>query len=147
LTGPLPPIPRTPYAVLVGGAAVLSVGLGTLIAAQMGAPLAGQVAIAAALILGALLAAIPLLPAPLITPERWGMAVLAVSGARTMAALGAMLILIELQGLPRKPVVYAILAGTFVMMLVEAMAAVWFLSRRDRLRAPLRTTPAHGSPS
>jgi hypothetical protein len=136
LTGPLPPIPRTPYATAIGAAGLLSIVLGTGIAASAGGDWGVQSAVATVLVMGALLAALPLVGPPLVTPERWGMIVLGVSAARTFLAAGAMLILLEVQGLDRRPVVYGVLSGTLLMMMLEAAAAVWMLTRRERLRHP-----------
>lgn len=132
------PIPRLPFAAICGLGALASVAGGVGMASSMGGSpdtLVG-VGIALALLAGLCLAA--LAGPPLVTDDNWGLVVLGVSGVRTMAALGAMLVLVEVQGLDRKPAVYAMLAGTVVMLVAEAGAAVWLISRRDRQRVTVK---------
>lgn len=149
---PLQSIPRRPFALAVIPAGVASVVLGVLVAAMGGSGEGGTVGAASAasmggstmtlasiglvLGLGAVLALVPLMGPPLVTAERWGMVVLCISGLRTMLAMFAMMVLIQILQLERKPVVFGLLTGTLVMMIVEAAAAVVLLSRRERLRAP-----------
>lgn len=144
----LAPIPRRPFAIGCGVGAIVSIGLGLLIASAMGGGGGGggvgdggsQVLISVGFVLavGAALSLVPLAGPPLVTPERWGLVVMGVSAVRTFAVLGMMLLLLEGQGLPRKPVVYAILAGTFVMMVVEASVAVYLLGRREQARVAMK---------
>lgn len=144
MTGSHAPIPRLPYAAMVGFGALVSIGAGVWVAAAVGGQAGVQTSVAAVLVIGVLLAVVPLMGPPLVTPDRWGMMVLAVSGIRTMLAMGGMLVLIEVQGLERRPVVYGLLTGTLLMMAIEAMAAVWLLSRRERARSTPRLN-ANGS--
>ncbi len=156
---PLQPIPTRPFALAITLGGLASIGLGVLAALAAGsadsaapaAAAADQVAaaatasaavppmtlaaIAAVLALGVVIAFAPLIGPPLVTPDRWGLIVLMVSGARTLLAMGAMMAMIQILHLERKPVVYGVLTGTVVMMTVEALAAVALLNRRERLRA------------
>lgn len=128
----LAPIPRTPYAAVMAAASLVGMGVGLAAASSAGASPAVLMAVGAVLGIGVVLAAAPIVAQPLIKPEVWGLAVLAASGSRTLLALGGMLVLIEMQGLERRPVVYGLLAGTLVMMVAEGAAAAWLLTRRDR---------------
>ncbi len=130
----LAPIPRVPFAVACGVGAVASVLTGLATASGAGGGQDVLIGVGIALGLLAAMSIVPLIGPPLISAESWGLAVLGVSGLRTIGALGAMLVLIEVQGLARKPAVYGLLIGTVVMLIAEAGAAVWLLSRRERLR-------------
>jgi len=131
----LAPIPRTQYGAVIAAAAVASVMLGLLAARGAGGEPPVLTALAGVLGAGAALGVVPLLGPRVIPPGVWGLAVLGVSAARTLLALGAMLALIEVQGLERRPVVYGVLAGTGVMMIAEGAAAAWLLMRREACRA------------
>jgi hypothetical protein len=95
------------------------------------------------LFLGGLLSAWPSLGAWLIKDEHWGMSVLAVTGTRTLLAMFAMLLLIEVGGLPRQAVVYGLLSGTLILTTAEAASAVWQLQRRETARASMNPKSTH----
>lgn len=137
----LAPIPRTPYAAVMAAASVVGMGAGIAAASSAGGTSAVTAAVAGVLAVGIVLAAVPLLGPPLVRPETWGLVVLGVSGARTLLALAGMLVLIEVQDLDRRPVVYGVLAGTLVLMTAECAAAVWLLGRRERQRKQTVSTP------
>lgn len=114
----------------------MAVGVGMASAVGGSAATLMGVGVALTLLAGLCLAA--MVGPPLVKPETWGLVVLGVSGLRTMAALGAMLVLVEVQGLDRKPAVYGLLLGTMVMLVAEAGAAVWLISKRDQRRLALK---------
>lgn len=132
------PIPRLPFAAICAVASCAAVTLGVLVASQAGGAGETLFSIAGVLIVASALCLIPLIGPPLVTPERWGIAVMLASGARTMVALFALLVLIEVHGAPRRPVVFGVLTGVTILMTAEAVAAVWLLSRRERLKADSR---------
>lgn len=143
-------IARGIYALGMAIVSVLAIALGLIVTRAVGGPDIGQsvlVAVGAALLLSAAFALIPMVGPPLVPSDRWGMAVMMASMGRTLAAMGAMVMLLEVQGLPRKPVVYGVLSGVFVMMMAEAMIAVWLLNKRDRELAILRQSASGKLPS
>jgi hypothetical protein len=113
-------------------AGVLSVALGGYLTWSMGSDFSLALAVAGVLALGSMLCIVPALGRRWFEDRHWGLVVMGVSVTRTMVALGAMLIMLEVAGLPRKPVVYGVLAGTFVMMMVEAIVAVLIINQHDR---------------
>lgn len=140
------PISRQSYAISMTACCLMAIGVGMAAASAAGAEGETLVAILVALLACASLTIIPLIGPPLVTSDRWGLAVMATSAGRTMVALMGMLILLEVQNHPRKPVVYALLVATLVMMIAEAAIAVRLLAKRDRDRK-LLSTPAGVSPS
>lgn len=137
-------IPNRPYSLAMGASAVVAVALAALMGSSMGLTgpvLMGVMGVAA--VMGAMFVAMLIGPT-LITPENWGLAIMAVSGARTMLALGAMLVMVESMGLPRAPVVYSIMVPAALLMTVEACVAVMLLMARERARirssSPVHTT-------
>lgn len=146
----LPDISRKPYALgmLAACAAAVAAGLG--IASVSGEPVTSGtlLAIALTLVAGLTLCALPLAGPPLVTPDRWGLMVLAASMGRTLLVLLAMLVLVEGQGLPKKPVGFGLLAGALIMMFAEAAIAVHLLMKRERLRTPpARPNPVQTAPT
>lgn len=143
MSADLAPIPRSLYALLMTGAGVAALAAGLLVARAAAAegdadfllPVAGS------LLFSIALAVVPLLGPPLVTPPRWGLVVLGVTATRTLVAMGAMLILLEILGLPRRPVVYGLLSGTLLLLVADAIGAVWLLSRRDAARIPAAPSP------
>ena len=131
----LAPIPRATFAIAMSIATVVALGVATWVASTVGAAGLTLAAIAAVVFAGGALCIIPLIGPPLVKPDNWGMVVLAISGARTVLAMGAMLVLIEAMGLDRKGVVYGLLAGAVTLMVAEAAVAVWLLSAREHARA------------
>jgi hypothetical protein len=135
---------RAAYAVAAGGASVAAVGVGVLLASRgmsgiEGAGVSGGdqqaalLGVGGVLLLGVLLCAVPMLPAPLVKRSNWGMVVMMVSLARTMLAMGAMLVLVEMMQLPRQPVVVGLLVGTLITIFAEAAGAVWVLSKLGQM--------------
>jgi hypothetical protein len=140
MSTPLDPIPTRPYAIVMLLTGGLALGLGVFISQALGGEGTTLLAVGGALLACVLLSVIPMLGRPLVTPDNWGIVVLGVSLGRTLLALGAMAIYVEMSGLPRRPVVIPLLTCTLVLMVAEAVTAVWLLSRRDRLRS---ITPDH----
>lgn len=134
-SAPLAPIPRVPYAITMLCASAVAIWAAYAVATAQGAEGPVLASVMGAAVIASLMSGVALLPAPIVTPERWGLIVLGTSGARTMLALGAMLLMLEVQGLPRTPVVYGILAAVFVLMTAEASVAAILLNRRERQRA------------
>ncbi len=116
----------------------VAIAAGLFMAWRGGADADTLVAIGIALGVLASVCVVPLLGPPLVSDDSWGMVVLGTGAMRTMLALGAMLVLIEMQGLPRRPVAAGILTGAVMMMVAEAVAAVRLLAWRDRQKAALR---------
>ena len=127
-------IPRAPFAVAMAAATVAALGVGLWLASEQGASGATLMAIGGVIGVCAALCIVPLFGEPIVTPERWGLVVMGCSAARTMLAMFGMLVLIEAQGLDRKPVVYGVLSGALILMVIEAATAVWLLSRRESRR-------------
>jgi len=119
----------TLVALVAAVGAVTGVGAGTDVATMVG----GFV------VLAGVISLLTLVGPPLIPHEYWGMAVLGVSGVRTMLALGAMLVLIEIAGFDRRGVVFGLLSGTAILMIAEAAVAVILLNKRERAHAALRS--------
>lgn len=145
-------IPRAPYAAAMAAATVAALGIGLWLAAGQGASGATLMAIGGVIGACAALSIVPLLGEPVVTPERWGLVVMGCSAARTLFAMFGMLILIQMQGLERKPVVYGVLAGAFILMTIEAAVAVWLLGRRESRRisrggTKISHTTAAGEPA
>ncbi|MDX2117493.1 MAG: hypothetical protein SFY96_04845 [Planctomycetota bacterium] len=127
----------------MGVASVVALGAALLIAGAVyegSAEARGMTlaCIGAVIAAGAALCVVPLLGPPLVTPDRWGMIVLGISGGRTLLGMGAMLILIEAFAMDRKSVVYGVLAGVTTLMIAEAVVAVLLLSQRERARDAAR---------
>jgi hypothetical protein len=127
----------------MGVASVVALGAALLIAGSVyeGSPEARGMTLAcigAVVAAGAALCVVPLMGPPLVTPDRWGMIVLGISGGRTLLGMGAMLILIEAFAMDRKAVVYGVLAGVTTLMIAEAVVAVLLLSQRERARDAAR---------
>lgn len=145
---PLHDIPRKPYAfgMLIATAVALAAGLG-IASMSEGSTSGALIAVALTLLAGLALCALPLAGPPLVSPDRWGLAVLMASVARTMLVLLALVVFVEGQGLPRKPVGFGLLAGALIMMFAEAAIAVHLLMKRERLRAgtPSTNSPQAGS--
>lgn len=132
---PLAPIPRAPFALAMLCASIAALAAAYFLSTGQGAQGPVLSSIMGAVVIACLMSGVALLGSPIVTPERWGLVVLGVSGARTILALGGMLILLEVQGLPRKPVVYGLLSAVFILMTVEASVAAILLNRRERQRA------------
>lgn len=124
----------------MGCTALAAIACSVLTAAYLGATSETLVCIAAAIAACSAASIAPLLSPTLVTDTLWGLAVLAASAGRTILALGAMLILIQLLKLPDRPVAIGILVGVCILMIVEAIVAVSLLAKRDRELAALRTS-------
>lgn len=136
MTALLPPINRARFALIVGGATLCATGVGAALAARAeGATDAATMAVAVMILASAAPSVFAVLPG-LIKDEIWGLSVLGISAARTLLAMGAMLVLIEIAGMPNAPVVHGLLAGAMILTLAEAAAAVWQLQRREAARTP-----------
>ncbi|MGS2903532.1 hypothetical protein V5N20_14335, partial [Staphylococcus aureus] len=116
-----------------------AVGIGTMLTSRgisamgdTGNAEAALMGVGGTLVLGVLLCAVPMIPAPLVRRGTWGLVVMCVSVARTMLAMGAMMVLLEMMQLPRRPIVVGILVGTLVTIFAEAIAAVWVLSKHGQ---------------
>lgn len=128
------PIPRMMYGVTMAVSCAAAIGAGLFMADRAGANADALGAIGIALAVLASVCIVPMLGPPLVSGESWGMVVLGCGAMRTMLALGAMLVLIEIQGLERRPVVMGILTGAMMIMIAEAVVAVRALAARDRMR-------------
>lgn len=151
MTDPLPPINRKRFALsmAVSTAAAVALGVGMASRANGGEGVDSGVllTIGGVLMAGASLSMFTMLGSWLIKDEHWGLAVLGVTAARTLLAMFAMLLLIEVGGLPRHAVVHGLLAGTMLLTLAEAAAAVWQLQRREVARASMNPeSPSPRSP-
>jgi hypothetical protein len=124
-------------------ASALGIGLGVLVARGVGGGPDVLGPIAAALALAAIVMVVPLVGPPLVTAHTWGLAAMGASMGRTLLAMGGMMVLITVLGLPAKPVVYGLLSGAVLMMAAEAGIAVRVLARvdRDRKGSKLTATP------
>lgn len=132
---PNPKIPRGLHAAIMIGGVVLSVILGVAIASQQEDATGTLLSIGIALGLCGSIALIALVGPPLVTQERFGLVVLGSTAARTMISVLLILVLTQVQGLAKRPVAYGVMSGTFVLLIIEAAAAVWLLARIDRARA------------
>jgi hypothetical protein len=141
----------TAYALGMAGATVLAVlgaagaaslaGPGTGLTGVDGAPVrasdggsrllggltAGIVAVAA-------VSLVPIMAARLVPASQWGMSVLLSSGARTILALGVLLLLVQ-AGLPKQPTTFGMLTGAMILIVAEAALAVWLINRRSVTQA------------
>lgn len=134
MTPTTPHIPRLGYGVTMAVSCAAAIGAGLFMANRAGANADTLGAVAIALTVLASVCVVPLLGPPLVSDQSWGLVVLGCGAMRTMLALGAMLVLIEVQGLERRPVVMGILIGAMGMMIAEAAVAVRALAARDRHR-------------
>jgi hypothetical protein len=147
LTLPVAPIRRRRFALIMGVATLCALGAGLGLAARSGADGPALVSIGLVILVGGLLSVPAMLGPWLIKDEIWGLGVLGITGARTLLGMGSMLILIEVQGLPRQPVVHALLAGVMILTTAEACVAVWQLQTRERKarhELPESTSPRSG---
>lgn len=133
-------ISRTRYALVMGVTSLVAVACSVLTAIFLGAPSDTAIFVAGAIAVCAAASIAPLLSPTLVSDNLWGLAVLASSAGRTILALGAMLILIQLLKLPDRPVAIGVLVGVCILMIVEAIGAVSLLAKRDRELAALRTS-------
>ncbi len=140
MTALLPPINRARFARIVGVAALCATAAAAALSSSgdEGTPTVAFT-VAGMMLVCAGMAVFALLPA-LIKDDIWGLAVLGITAAQTMFAAGAMLVLIEAAGLPRVPVVYGLTVGVLVLILAEAIAAVWQLQHREAARASTAQT-------
>ncbi len=127
-------IPRGLYAAIMVCGVALSVILGVAIAAQQEGAAGTLLSIGIALGLCGSIALVALVGPPLVTTERFGLVVLGSTAARTMVSVLLILVLTQVQGLAKRPVAYGVMSGTFVLLIIEAAAAVWLLARIDRAR-------------
>jgi hypothetical protein len=130
-------IPKAPFAIAMAAGTLAALAVGVWLAASQGGEGATLLAIAGVIAACAALCVVPLLGEPVVTPERWGLVVMGCSAFRTLIAMFGMMVLIQVQGLERKPVVYGVLSGAFLLMTVEALAAVWLLNKRESRRLQL----------
>ena len=127
-------MPRGFFAVSCAVATIAGMGIGIAMASGAGGEGMTLTAIAGAILAFGAMCIVPLIGPPLVTADRFGLVVFGVSGLRTMLVLGAMLLLIEALGLPRRPVVTGLLGGVLPIMIAEAFAAVVLIHRRDQSR-------------
>lgn len=71
--------------------------------------------------------------APVLVPglnrtDRFGLAVLAVTMAQTLMAIGAGVLLVQVLEMPRRPVVLGAMGGVFMVTLLQATAGVMLLN-------------------
>ncbi len=141
LTPLLPPIDRSRFALMMGLATVCATALaGGLAASADGANTSTTLIVCGLVAASVLLSVVAMLGPSLISDDMWGMAVLGTTALRTMLAMGAMLMLIEVFSLPKEPVVYGLLGGVILLCFAEAGAAVWQIQKRDAARARSRAT-------
>lgn len=133
------PIPRTPFALSMLAATLTAVAACAMVSLGAGAGVETSLLLSGVVAVLGLMAMVALIGPPLIAPEMWGLVVLGISAMRTFLALGAMLVLIEVAALDRRPVVLGILSGTGILLIVEAAVAVVLLNKRERDRAALRS--------
>lgn len=132
----LAPIQRQPFALACGVATVAGIAIALALASRGGGEGLTLAAVAACIAAFGALCLVPLMGPPLVTSDRFGMVVFGVSGVRTMLVLGAMIGLTEGAGLPKTPVVHALLGGVLPIMVGEALAAAWVIHRRDLSARP-----------
>ena len=142
------PLQRRPFAIATGIATVVGVAIAAAIASRAGldSTVMGTTmgAIITSILAFGALCIIPIMGPPLVTDDRFGMAVFAISGVRTMLVLAAMMVLTEVMGLPKQPVVHGLLGGVLPIMFTEAFAAAWLINRRD---AALQSIKAGATPA
>ncbi len=112
----------------------LSIGLG--LAARSGAEGFALASLGMVIVVGGLLSVPAMLGPWLLKDEVWGLGVLGITGARTLLGMVGMLVLIEVLGLPRRPVVHALLSAMMILTTAEACVAVWQLQARERTIKP-----------
>jgi hypothetical protein len=139
LTALLPPINRARFAQIMGVATLCAAAAAGGIAwAAEGGNTTTTLVIVGLVIASLLPSVVAMLGPSFISDEAWGLSVLGTCAMRTMLAMGAMLLLIEMVKLPREPVVFGLLAGAMILTLTEAGLAVWQLQRREAARAGQR---------
>ncbi len=130
------PINRRRFALIMGVATACALAAGLGLAARAGGEGAALVSIGLVIFIGALLSVPAMLGPWLIRDEMWGLCVLGVTGAHTLVGMGGMLVLIEVLGLARQPVVHGLLAGLMTLTVAAASAAVFQLQSRERRALP-----------
>lgn len=126
------------YVLVMSAATVSAIATGVFAAWAGGGDNGVLTAVATALAASAAITLGPVLVRPpLVRMNLWGMVVLGAISARMLAAICGMLVLIEVLGLAKAPVVYGLLTGTLVLMAAEAGAAVWLLNRRPGATDPV----------
>lgn len=135
MTALLPPINRARFALIMGVATVCATGLAAGLAASADGANTNTTLIVAGIVAASLLLSVVAMLGPnFISDDAWGLAVLGTTAMRTMLAMGAMVMLIEIVKLPKQPVVYGLLGGAILMCFAEAAAAVWQIQKRDIAR-------------
>ncbi len=133
------PLQRRTFAIATGVATAVGVGIAAAIASRAGVDATTMGAIITSILAFGALCIVPIMGPPLVTDDRFGMAVFAISGVRTMLVLGAMMVLTEVAGLPKQPVVHGLLGGVLPIMFTEAFAAAWLINRRDAATQSIKT--------
>lgn len=138
------PLQRRTFAIATGIATVVGVAIAAAIASKAGVDSTTMGAIITSILAFGALCIVPIMGPPLVTDDRFGMAVFAISGVRTMLVLAAMMVLTEVIGLPKQPVVHGLLGGVLPIMFTEAFAAAWLINRRDAAMHSIKAgaTPA-----
>ena len=87
-----------------------------------------MVAAGSVVAIAAVLGLVPAVMPPIARVDRFGMAVLAMTMAQTLLAIGAAFALTTMFELSRKPLVMGAFAGVFVVMMVQAVTAAMLLN-------------------
>jgi hypothetical protein len=114
-----------PKAILAG---VLGVAVGVGACAGMGGNTQAMVAAGSVVAIAAVLGLVPAVMPPIARVDRFGMAVLAMTMAQTLLAIGAAFALTTMFELSRKPLVMGAFAGVLVVMMVQAVTAAMLLN-------------------
>lgn len=148
MTALLPPINRTRFALIMGAATVCATGVAAALAASTDGATTNTTLIVAGIVAASLLLSVVAMLGPnFISDDAWGLAVLGTTAMRTMLAMGAMMMLIEIVKLPKEPVVYGLLGGVLLLCFAEACAAVWQIQKRDAARSKAATETSNNTPS
>lgn len=135
-------IPRATYAVAMGCATLVALGLSVMVAMAMSGSSQSLLGVVIGVLACSAAMVIPMMGPPLVTPDRWGMVVLGCTGVRTMIGLGGMLLLSQAFPGDKKAIVFAILTGTMILIGAEGLVAVWLLARQD---ARVARSRGHGT--
>ncbi|CAN5736682.1 hypothetical protein BH11PLA1_BH11PLA1_06660 [soil metagenome] len=130
--------------------ATVAAALATLGAAAVGGLVTGRMTADSATIIAVVLAhlasgvvcLVPMLGRALVPPHAVGLLILMSNGARTMLAIGAMMVLIAGLNYANRPVAFGVLSGATFALIAEGLAGVWLLNRRP---AALLSSPSNSS--
>lgn len=125
---PPPTIAASKYLPRAIAGGLVGVGVGVSLCAGLGGAMPAMLAVGAVVLAAAALGLAPAVVPGLNRSDRFGLAVLAMTLAQTLLAIGAGVLLVQVLELPRRPVVLGVMGGVFIVTLLQAIAGVILLN-------------------